>query len=99
VSSEHSPIRQRPTAPPGIGHNGPRSEIEDSTFWHELIDERVAAEFLKVTPRSMQKFRQTGDGPQFIRISSRCIRYTRVLLKAHADARLRNSTSDPGDAA
>ena len=62
---------------PGIGHNGPPSEISDPEYWHALIDENVAAEFCDVTTRSMQKFRQTGEGPPFVRISSRCIKYTR----------------------
>ncbi len=68
-------------------------------YWHELISETHAAEFLDLTPRSMQAMRQRGDGPKFIRLSSRCIRYTRTLLKAHADARMRSSTSDPDEAA
>ena len=67
-------------------------------FWFQLIDEKVAAEYLDLTPRSMQAMRQRGGGPKFIRLSSRCIRYTRVLLKAYADARLRSSTSDLGAA-
>ncbi len=68
-------------------------------FWFPLIDEKEAAEFLDLTPRSMQAMRQRGGGPKFIRLSSRCIRYTRTLLKSWADARLRSSTSDPGEAA
>ena len=84
---------------PGIGHNGPPSEIGDPAYWHSLISEIEAADFLDLTPRSMQAMRQRGDGPKFIRLSSRCIKYTRTLLKAHADARVRKSTSDPGSAA
>ncbi len=68
-------------------------------YWHELIPETVAADFLDLTPRSMQGMRQRGGGPKFIRLSSRCIRYTRTLLKAWADTRMRSSTSDPGEAA
>ena len=68
-------------------------------YWNALVDEKVAAEFLKVTPRSMQAMRQRGGGPRFIRMSSRCIRYTRALLKFYADAKVRSSTSDPGQAA
>ena len=68
-------------------------------YWHELIPETKAAEFLNLTPRSMQAMRQRGGGPRFIRLSSRCIRYTRTLLKTYAAARLHSSTSDPGSAA
>ncbi len=68
-------------------------------YWNALVDEKVAAEFLDMTSRSMQAMRQRGGGPRFIRISARCIRYRRIDLKAYADARLRSSTSDPGLAA
>ncbi len=88
-----------PTGSPGIGHNGPPSEINDPAFWHELIPETEASDFLDLTPRSMQAMRQRGGGPRFIRISARCVRYTRTLLKTWADSRLRSSTSDSGQAA
>ncbi len=68
-------------------------------YWNELVDEKVAAGFLKVTPRCMQAMRQRGDGPRFIRISSRCIRYRRIDLRAWINARMRKSTSDTGQAA
>ena len=68
-------------------------------YWHELITEEPAAEFLNLTRRKMQKDRQDGVGPKFIRLSARCIRYRRADLRAWAEARLRKSTSDPGSAA
>ena len=83
-------VATQETAPPSDpGHE----------YWNALIDEKIAAKFLKVTPRQMQAMRQRGDGPRFIRMSSRCIRYTRTLLKSHTDARTRASTSDPCGAA
>ena len=68
-------------------------------YWNALVDEGVAAEFLDLTPRSMQAMRQRGGGPRFMRLSARCIRYRRIDLSAWADALLRDSTSDPGGAA
>ena len=65
-------------------------------MWHGLIDEKVAADFLGVTSRTMQLMRQRGGGPRFMRLSARCIRYTRADLKAWADERLRTSTADLG---
>ncbi len=88
-----------PTGSPGIGHNGPPSEIDDPAFWHELIPETEAADFLDLTPRSMQAMRQRGDGPPFFRLSARCAKYTRYRLKCWYDARMRSSTSDPGKVA
>ena len=71
----------------------------DSGYWHELISETEAADFLDLTPRSMQGMRQRGGGPPFFRLSARCVKYTLYRLKCWYDARLRSSTSDPGPAA
>ena len=68
----------------------------DPSFWHGLIDEKAAADFLGLTDRTMQAYRQKGGGARYIRISSRCLRYRRIDLKSWADARIRTSTVDPG---
>ena len=79
----------------GIGHNG-APDLADPEFWYALIDEKEMADFLDVTDRSLQKWRQTGGGPRFVRISARCVKYRRIDGRAYAEARLRASTSDPG---
>ena len=71
----------------------------DADYWYGLIDEEAAAAFRGVTKRKMQRDRQTGHGAKFIRISSRCIRYRRIDLREDAEARMRSSTSDTGQAA
>ena len=71
----------------------------DQNFWHALIDEKAAAEFLRLNVRTMQGFRHRGGGPLYVRLSSRCIRYRRVDLRQWAEERLRTSTSDPGKGA
>ncbi len=50
-------------------------------------------------PATMQALRQRGGGPKFVRISCRCIRYRRADLREWAEARLRKSTADTGEAA
>ena len=70
---------------------------DERTYWHGLITEREAAEYLGLTPRWFQAKRQRGDGPIFVKISERCIRYRRIDLKAYSDRQLRSSTSDQGD--
>ncbi len=68
----------------------------DQNYWHSLIDEKTAAEFLKLKVRTIQGLRHRGGGPQYIRLSSRCLRYRRIDLRVWAEARMRMSTSDPG---
>ena len=73
---------------------GGASTATDQAFWYELITEEPAAEFLNLTPRKMQKDRQVGGGPKFIRISARCIRYRRIDLREYAEARMVSNTSE-----
>ncbi len=81
----------------GAASNGEASPVEntDPDYWYGLVDERVAADFLDLVPRTLQGWRQKGGGPPFVRLSKRCVKYRRINLKQHADERLRSSTSDP----
>ena len=85
MSPEHSPATATDAAAQG-----------DPTFWNALIDEKAAAGFLGMTDRFMQHRRQQGDGPRYIAVSARCIRYRRLDLRAWSEARLKTCTSDPG---
>jgi len=62
------------------------------------LNERQAAEKLGVTASAMQAWRLRGGGPDFVRISKRCIRYRESVIDAWAMARECKSTSDPGPA-
>ncbi len=64
-----------------------------------LLTEAEAAELLGFTPRFLQNRRTRGDGPPFIAISARAVRYLPEDLRAWAEQRRRSSTSDPGTAA
>ena len=89
-----------PTAAPTAGGDDALTPPDTATdYWYGLINEKVAAAFRGVTDRKMQRDRQTGGGPKYIRLSSRCIRYRRIDLRDDAEARMRASTSDPGEAA
>ncbi len=59
-----------------------------------LLDEKQAAHFLGWTPRTMQQRRFHGDGPQFVRVAARTIRYRVEDLEAFVEARLHNSTAE-----
>ena len=65
-------------------------------YWFELIRQAPAAEFAGLKPRGLEAMRQRGDGPKFVRVSSRCIRYRRIDLREWSESLLRKSTSDPG---
>jgi hypothetical protein len=72
------------------------NEREPSQFPRLLLTEEEAARALGFTPRFLQNRRLRGDGPAFIRVSSRAIRYRPEDLRAWTAERLRRSTSDPG---
>ncbi len=96
MSLEHSPARAQDAAVQGGAPDFPEADL---AYWNALIDEKVAGDFLDLTARTMQAMRQRGGGPRYVLISARCVRYRRADLRAWADARVRTSTSDPGQAA
>ena len=58
-----------------------------------LLSEIAAAAFCDVTRRCLQNFRLTGKGPQFVKISNRCVRYRKVDLISWIEKHLRQNTS------
>lgn len=82
------------TASIALSDDAPIPPETDPDYWYGLINEETAAAFRGVTVRKMQKDRQTGDGPKYVRLSSRCIRYRRVDLRADAETRLQSSTAE-----
>ncbi|MCG3113346.1 MAG: helix-turn-helix domain-containing protein [Candidatus Manganitrophus sp. SB1] len=60
----------------------------------ELYVERQAAQFLKVSEKTLQSWRFTGNGPKFVRISKRCVRYRRRDLTDWIEQHLKASTSE-----
>ena len=66
----------------------------DRDYFEGLICEREAAEFLSYTVRALQNWRLRGGGPQFVKVSSRSVRYRRRDLIAWAESHLQSSTSD-----
>jgi hypothetical protein len=65
--------------------------MDDRTM---LLDQRLAAEFLSVSTRTLEGWRLTGGGPKFVRLSKRAVRYRLQDLERFVVERLRNSTSD-----
>lgn len=54
-----------------------------------------AAEYLRLAPKTLEKYRVTGDGPPF-RKHGRRVLYHREELDAWSEEQARLSTSDPG---
>lgn len=67
--------------------------FENPAYYDSLINERVAADFLGYTVRALQNWRVRGGGPNFIKVSSRSIRYRRRDLIAWAESLLVANTS------
>lgn len=88
----------RPLTPqnPAVLAAPPPDGSQDTNYWFSSIDEEEAGKYLGLKKPTMQKWRQTGAGPKYIRISARCVRYRRIDLREWEEARLRKSTSDQG---
>ena len=62
------------------------------------LNETDAAHALGLTPRTLQNWRWNGQGPAFVRVSSRCVRYRVEDLEKWAAARVCASTSGDTEA-
>ena len=62
-----------------------------------LLTPPQAAKFLSLSPRWLELKRYNGDGPQFVRVSARCVRYRLSDLEEWVGKRVRLSTSDIRD--
>ncbi len=63
----------------------------------KLLTTREAAERLGLSPRTLERYRVTGEGPRFRKIG-RWVRYTPEDLEKWLEGCARTSTSDDGGA-
>ncbi len=88
-------------APPAPAGRGADLEEEGGTCMNgngsNYLNTREAAEWLSLSPRTLDRYRVSGDGPAFHRFGGR-VRYTVADLEEWASARRRASTSDDGTA-
>ena len=59
-----------------------------------LIRQEEAATILGVTPRTLEAWRYRGEGPPWVRISGRCVRYRKSDLLAFIEERVKSSASE-----
>ncbi len=62
-----------------------------------LLNEVEAARFLGLRPRTLQNWRWSGEGPPFVRVSNRAIRYRISDLRRWVEERV-VTTTDPQQA-
>jgi predicted DNA-binding transcriptional regulator AlpA len=65
-------------------------------YFDQLVAEKEAATFLGYSVRALQNWRLRGGGPQFVKVSSRSVRYRRSDLYAWTETKIRKSSSDIG---
>lgn len=57
---------------------------------HTLLPPKTVASMLSVSVRALEAWRYRGEGPPFIRISARCVRYRRSAIEAWLNHRHRS---------
>lgn len=60
-----------------------------------LLNTEQAAERLGLSPRTLERYRVTGEGPEFLKMG-RAVRYTASKLQRWLERCTRRSTSDKG---
>lgn len=69
----------------------PQAELAPTSF-RRYHDTRAAALYLGLSPRTLEKWRLSGEGPSYFKRGRRCL-YRLDDLDAWAEAGRRNSTS------
>ena len=59
-----------------------------------LLNQAQAAALIGVSERTLECWRWRGDGPPYVKISRRAVRYRRRDIREWAESRLQRSTSD-----
>ena len=65
-------------------------------FSNQILRTPKAARLLDVSERTLEKWRLTGDGPEFIRLGRRGVGYDVRDIESFISERRRLSTSDKG---
>lgn len=71
-----------------------KSAYGNVDHFDQLLNEKLASEFMGFSVNTLRNWRVTGKGPCFIKISRRAIRYRRRDLISWANDRLVSSTSE-----
>jgi predicted DNA-binding transcriptional regulator AlpA len=67
-------------------------QIEDHEMLR-LLNQREAAGYLRLSERTLERWRVSGDGPEFVKAGRRVL-YRQVDLESWIDKRIVGSTSE-----
>ena len=73
-----------------------RQRCHDSgdDYRHQLLGEHHVADLLCLSVKTLRNWRVSGNGPEFVRLSRRAIRYRRSTVITWIDSQTVSSTSD-----
>lgn len=63
-----------------------------------LLSTRQAADVIGVSPRTLELWRRTGAGPEFVRVSANRCMYEPASIEAFVASRRRKSTTTSSEA-
>lgn len=89
ATASGAPIQ--PAATPTATASGPMPDAERSRT--DLITPDQAAAILSLNAKVLERWRGTGQGPAYIRLTSKSIRYRREDIDAFVAERVRASTA------
>jgi len=59
---------------------------------HRQVDSDIAASFLGISRRQLERWRMTGEGPRFVRMGRKCVRYRIKDLMSFQESHLASNT-------
>lgn len=62
---------------------------------NRLLKTEEAARYVRLSPRTLERYRVTGEGPEYLKVGRRVF-YRRMKLDEWLERKRRRSTSDPG---
>ena len=71
-----------------------KNQVAKVDLTQPLLRQDRAAEVLGLSVRTLEKYRLSGNGPRYVKIGTRAVRYTLADLEAFATAGARQSTSE-----
>ena len=96
-TTDGNPFALAGTIPPGSSTRKREGDRRMNESNGHYMNTREAAAWLGLSPRTLDRYRVSGEGPAFHRFGSR-VRYLPADLEEWASARRRVSTSDDGGA-